>query len=238
MPRPARPAPATSRPRSSWPPNSGPPRPLRPAPTLDPQPLARGYVCSTCHPWALEHPRRGGVRALMRGRGPVLQAELAVAAVSVDPLRRAGTGDPHLGGNMRDRTASATFHQASLPSHDNGALRCGTRVGPFTSPDAHESLPTTDRPLPFGIHNTTRRSTGGYGGGGRAMPVSLATARSLLDNLVIGRAAEYLHGPFLSGASRRRSRERPAGTDATAPAGRWFGCTTAEAISASHARTR
>ena len=63
------------------------------------------------------HYRWGRRRLPMRDRRPVLQAQIAVAAMPVHPLRRTRPRDTHLGGNMGDRTSLTAPHQTLSTLH-------------------------------------------------------------------------------------------------------------------------
>lgn len=88
------------------------PLPL-PAHRLDPEDDLRG--------------RGGGL--VVRDAGPVKQTSLAELAVTVDPLRRALPGDPHLGSNMGDRTGLTPLHETATAFHGQRDITVGHRTG-------------------------------------------------------------------------------------------------------------
>lgn len=57
--------------------------------------------------------RHGRLGAVVRHRGPVEKAEVAVGSPTVDPLRRTRTRDTHLGGDVRDRAMLAALDQSA-----------------------------------------------------------------------------------------------------------------------------
>lgn len=58
------------------------------------------------------------------GRRAIKQTEVTVAAVAVNPLRRARAGDPHLGGNVGDRLVRQRITRRLRPSIESGAFGC------------------------------------------------------------------------------------------------------------------
>lgn len=80
---------------------------------------------------------RGGL--VVRDAGAVEQAEFTVFAVAGHPFAGAGSGDPHLGGDMGERAGLAPL-DGRRPSTDSGALRWSTD-GFFRSADELVVLP-------------------------------------------------------------------------------------------------
>ena len=97
----------------------------------------------------------GGGGLVPWSRRPVLQAQFTELTETVDPLRRAGPRDAHLGGDMRDRTMSTTGdtttaafnRQRSITvSHGRVPSPGGTRGLAISHPAAEGPVLLTSRP--------------------------------------------------------------------------------------------
>jgi hypothetical protein len=92
---------------------------------------------------------RGDSGLPSRGTRAVGQTDLAVAAVAVDPLRGALTGDTPLGGDMSDRTVLAALNETAAPfDGQRGITVKHGRVFLLSGRVGGTSHPAAERPVP------------------------------------------------------------------------------------------
>ena len=88
-------------------------------------------------------------RATPRAAGAVVQASLALTAVTVDPLRCSRPADPHLGGDVGDRTVLTALDHTSTPLNRQGCVSVSTqgqapsKAGWFGNSHPDEDLPSS-----------------------------------------------------------------------------------------------
>lgn len=91
-------------------------------------------------------------RATPRAASAVVQARLPVAAVTVDPRGCSRPADPHLGGDMGNRTMATALDHTSTPFNRQRRVSVSTqgpapsKAGWFRKSHPDESLPLTSSP--------------------------------------------------------------------------------------------